>query len=59
MAALRLMNADTIITVYPRIEPRGSISFREAIAPGSKRGRVVNGTGFYLLLVSDLASNVT
>ena len=45
--------------VYPRIEPRGSISFREAIAPGSKRGRVVNGTGFYLLLVSDLASNVT
>ena len=46
-------------TVYPRIEPRGSISFREANAPGSKRGRVVNGTGLYLLLVSDLASSVT
>ena len=35
------------------------ISSREAIAPGSKRGRVVNGTWLYLLLVSDLASSVT
>ena len=41
----RLTQQQKTFTVYPRIEPRGSISFREAIAPGSERGRVVNGTG--------------
>ena len=61
MRPLELFHTHThrMTTVFPRIEPRASISFREAIAPGSKRGRLINGAGFYLLLVSDLANNVT
>ena len=44
--------------IFPRKEPQGSISYRENFAPGSKRGRIANRAGLYLLLASFFVSNV-
>ena len=46
-------------TVFPWIEPRGSISFRSVFARGSKRDRVVNGAGFYYKQVDLYITTVT